>query len=310
MSAEMISAAAARRVGAPRRADRALRPGAGLLADGTPFYAPAGAVLVDGSLVTCHLCGRSLRSVAAHLASHGWTKQQYCEAFGLERGQSLKGPATRKLRAAAQASRDRADRQLAAVAADAARRHGFADIGAFVVARSEAGASMTAISREAGLHKDWLARHLSRIDPAAADLARRRAADRPDMRWLPALRRLGYHDVASYLRDRHLEQHQTVNAMAAELGLSHHAVTSALRRHGVDSVAHIAKRQQARQRASGVAASLGYPDIAGYVTARRSAGWTWQSLAAESGQPETWLRRHAGPEAAARGQQARAVSRE
>ena len=51
--------------------------------------------------MTCHLCGRSFRSVPAHLAAHGWTKQQYCEVFGLERGQSLEGPQTRKLRGAA-----------------------------------------------------------------------------------------------------------------------------------------------------------------------------------------------------------------
>ena len=77
----------------------------GVLPDGTPYYAPIGEVIVDGSLVTCHLCGRALRSVTAHLRAHGWTKLAYCEAFGLERGQSLEGPETRKLRAVALASR-------------------------------------------------------------------------------------------------------------------------------------------------------------------------------------------------------------
>ena len=56
------------------------------------YYAPIGEVVVSGALVTCHLCGRSLRSVTAHLRAHGWTKLAYCEAFGLERGQSLEGP--------------------------------------------------------------------------------------------------------------------------------------------------------------------------------------------------------------------------
>ena len=125
--------------------------------------------------------------------------------FGLERGQSLEGPETRKLRAAAfaarllfepavregsaagrqrartgdltrdaaaasrgrpfpqqrrrkarlaraaipptaaaQVSRGRADRQLIAVAAEVARRHGYPDIRAFVIARTQAGASMAA----------------------------------------------------------------------------------------------------------------------------------------------------------------------
>jgi len=83
-----------------------IRPVVGVLADGTAFYAPLGEVVeVVDALVTCHMCGWALRSVTAHLRAHGWTKQVYCEAFGLERGQSLEGPPTRKLRAAALAAR-------------------------------------------------------------------------------------------------------------------------------------------------------------------------------------------------------------
>jgi len=85
----------------PRRPAQPLRKVVGVLAEGTVFFAPIGEVVIDGSLVMCHLCGRSFRSVAAHLSAHGWTKDRYCEAFGLERGQSLEGPQTRKLRAAA-----------------------------------------------------------------------------------------------------------------------------------------------------------------------------------------------------------------
>jgi AraC-like DNA-binding protein len=346
----------------PRRPSKLVRPVAGVLDDGTVFFAPVGEVVVEGSLVMCHLCGRSFRSVVAHLSSHGWTKQRYCETFGQERGQSLEGPQTRKLRAAAftarllfepavrdgsaagrrrartgdlardaaaaargrsfreqrrrktvlaraampsaaiaQATSDRADRHLIAVAADAARRHGYPDIGSFVIARTKAGASLAAISREAGLHKDWLSRYLGRLDPAAAETARQRAAERPDFAWLPALRLLHYDDVAVYLRDRHVEQHLTVNAMAAETGFSHHAVRSALRRHGLTPVAHAAKRHATRQRAADVAASMDYPTVAGYISDRRSDGWSWKAISSESGQPETWLRRHAaGPESLTR----------
>jgi hypothetical protein len=105
MSAEMNSAVSGSWSAAPRRHRRPVRPVAGVLADGTPFFAPVGEVVVDGALVICHLCGRALRSVTAHLRVHGWTKAAYCEAFGLERGQSLEGPETRKLRAAAFTSR-------------------------------------------------------------------------------------------------------------------------------------------------------------------------------------------------------------
>src|SRR5580692_1354491 len=115
MAAEMATAAA--RSAARRRA-------AGVLGDGTAFYAPVGGVIVDGSRVVCHLCGRSLRSVAAHLTAHGWTKAEYCEAFGLERRQSLEGPETRKLRSAALTARlvfDPAIRAGSAAGRDRAR---------------------------------------------------------------------------------------------------------------------------------------------------------------------------------------------
>ena len=262
MSAVMISAVAGPPPAASRPWVGAERAPVGVLADGTPFYAPIGEVISHGPLVRCHLCGRALRSVTAHLRVHGWTKQAYCEAFGLERGQSLEGDETRKLRAAAftsrlvfdpavregsatgrerarsgelardaaaaakgrrhpeqrrrkarqsmtaaqaavmaQANSGRARARMAGVAADVARRHGYPDIGAFVLARVASGASLAAISREAGLHKDWLSRHLAGIDPGrppprcpGASRARRPAGTRARPRGAcgsPALRGTG-----------------------------------------------------------------------------------------------------------------------
>ena len=354
MSIEMISPAAASRRSATRRSG-GIRPVAGVLADGTAYYAPIGEVaVVNDTLVTCHLCGRSLRSVTAHLKAHGWTKEAYCEAFGLERGQSLESPQTRKLRAAAFAARlvfdasiregsaagrqrarsgaltrdaaaaarglpipeqrrrkslqalasippdviaranaERARRRLAGIAADVASRAGYPDIRTFVLTRVGQGASLATISREAGLHKDWLSRHLADVDPEAAAAVAPRRSGQWDARWLPAVRRLGFTDVAGYLRDRHTVQHRTVSAIAAEVGLSHHAVGSALRRHGLDMTAHAAKRHAASQRAAGVAAGLGFVCIGDYLTERRAAGWTWQAIAAECGQPASWVRRQA-----------------
>ena len=354
MSVEMISMAAEGRQDPARRSGPALRPVVGVLADGTPFYAPIGEVVVDGARVTCHLCGRSLRSVSAHLRAHGWTKQAYCAAFGLERGQPLEGPETRKLRSAAftarlifepavregsAAGRERARsgdltraaataargrpvpeqrrrknaRALAAVSPDVisrtnsgraaryraqvadtvARQAGYPDLGAFVMARTSAGASLAAISLEAGLHKDWMSRHLAAVDPSTAAAVRGLSQARPDARWLAVLGELGFADVPGYLRDRHLERHRTVHAIAAELGFSHHAVTAALRRHGLAHTSHAAKRHAASERADEVAADLGYASIADYIAGRRRRGWTWAAMSAESGQPQSWLRRHA-----------------
>ena len=225
MSAETNSVVPAVRAGLARRSRRCIA----VLADGTPAFAPIGEVVVVDGRVVCHLCGRALRSVTAHLRVHGYTKEAYCAAFGLERGQSLEGPDTRKLRAAALTSRlvfdvafrtgSAAGRQRArsgeltrdAAAAATGRRypeqrrrkarqalagipaqrrwrrptpsgpagtwprsrtrwpgrHGYPDLGAFVVARMASGASLAAISREAGLHKDWLSRHLAAVAPGA-----------------------------------------------------------------------------------------------------------------------------------------------
>jgi len=179
------------------------------------------------------------------------------------------------------------------VAATAAAQHGYTDIGALVSARTLAGASLASICREIGVHKDWLSRHLGRLDPVAAGLARQQRARRADEAWIPALAEFGYREVATYLRDRHLTGHQTVNMIAAEIGLSHHAVDAALRRHGLARMPHAAKRYEASRRAAEVAALFGYPTIASYVSDRRTRGWTWNAIAAESGQPQTWLRRHA-----------------
>ena len=336
MSAETNSV-----VPAARRPGPALAPVLAVLADGTPAFAPVGEVVVVDGRVICHLCGRALRSVTAHLRVHGYTKEAYCAAFGLERGQSLEGPDTRKLRAAAltsrlvfdvafrtgsaagrqrarageltrdaaaaatgrrhpeqrrrkarralagipaeavaQANAERASRHVARVADEVAGRHGYPDLGAFVLARLAGGASLAAISREAGLHKDWLSRHLA---AAAAAVPRQRPA-RPDAHWRSALHRLGFPDVASYLQERHIRQHRTVNAMAAEIGVTHHAIESALRRHGLDRIAHAATRHAADERAAQVAAGLGVDSLGEYLRQHRAAGRTWRALAAESGQ--------------------------
>jgi hypothetical protein len=326
----------------------------GNLPDGTPYYAPVGEVVADGDLVRCHLCGSWRRSVTAHLRAHRWTKDAYCAAFGLERGQSLEGEATRKLRAAsfsarlvfeaalrdgsargrararagelakdaataargravpeqrrrkaravmagrrhpasARASQEHAQRHLLRVAEQAASERGYPDIGSLVRARTARGASLAATSREAGLHKDWLSRHLATVDPDTAAAVRGRpAAAAADARWLAAIGMLGFADVAGYLRDRHQDRHRTVNQIAAEVGLSYHAVESALRRHGLARVAHAGKRHAAGARAADVAEALGFATVADYVARRRAEGRTWAALAAESRQPQSWLRRH------------------
>jgi hypothetical protein len=73
--------------------------------------------------------------------------------------------------------------------------------------------------------------------------------------------------------------------------MSNHAVAAALMRHGLPRTAHAGKRSAARERVAQVQAFLAVDSVPSYVAGRRAAGWTWQAIAAECGQPPTWLRR-------------------
>src|SRR3984957_11183667 len=353
MTAEMTGAAPWPDQGS-RAVRRVVRPVVGVLADGTPYYAPIGEGVSDGTIVTCHLCGRSLKSVAAHLRVHGWKKAAYCGTFGLERGQPLEGQETRKRRSAsfaprlifdpairagsaagrqraaagdlsrdaaqastgrplpeqrrrkapraaaaassevaAQANRDRAARHRAEVAARVASDQGYPTLGAYVLARVASGTSLAAISREAGLHKDWLHRHLAEVDPAVAAAVRQRPAGRDGPRWLHAVCAPGYSLVPIDLRGLHVVRHQTASAIGGEIGMSNHAVAAALTRHGLARTAHAGKRKAARERVAQVAAVLGVDSVQRHVAERRMAGWTWQAIASECSQPASWVRRQA-----------------
>jgi hypothetical protein len=190
-------------------------------------------------------------------------------------------------------SRRRADRRLRQVAQGAAERLGYPDIAALVRDRVAAGASLAAISREAGLHKDWLCRHLNTVDPVVAGQVSR-APHRADARWAPVVARLGFADVAAYLTDRHVVRRQTVHAIVAETGLSRTSVAAAFARHGIRRAPHAASRARRDERAAAVAARFGHPDINAYLADRRAAGLSWSAIAGECGQPQTWVRRRAG----------------
>ena len=83
----------------------------------------------------------------------------------------------------------------------------------------------------------------------------------------------------------------TLYAIATELGVTSGAVLGALRRHGVPVVAHATSRGRAAEREAAVAARFGHPDIGSYLAERRRAGLSWRAIAAECGQPLSWVRR-------------------
>jgi hypothetical protein len=199
--------------------------------------------------------------------------------------------------ARAAGSRRRADESLRRSAQEAAERLGYPDVGALVLARVAAGASLAAISREAGWHKDWLCRHLPALAPevaaAVATSSPDRRRDRWDERWLPIVRALGFAEVPAYLTDRHVTHNHTVSAIAGETGLTRAAVESALRRHHITRQPHATVRAGRTSRANAVAARFGFDNLADYLTNRRATGMSWRAIATECDQPPTWIRRQA-----------------
>jgi len=197
--------------------------------------------------------------------------------------------------ARAEGARRQALHRLRRTAETAAARLGFTGIGALVGDRVAAGMSLAAISREAGLHKDWLCRHLESVDPDAARAVAAIAAHRRfDAPWLPKVRELGFTDVRGYLHDRHVRRHHSIRAIAAEIGFGHGAVETALARHDITKVPHASTRQRCAKRAAEVAARFGFTDLDDYLADRRAAGRTWRQISAECGQPPSWVRRRAG----------------
>lgn len=194
--------------------------------------------------------------------------------------------------ARAEGSRRRAERHRQRIASVSADRFGFDDFVGYVVDRLGHGMSLAAISREAGLHKDWVSRQLPALAP---DIARTRRSLRPhvgDARLRPVALSFGFADSAAYLRCRHVEEHRSVAAIAAEAGVSRWTVVAVLRHHGIEPVPHATKRHLAERRSQAVAESLGFDSLADYVAARRVRGEAWSSMVTESGVPETTLRRH------------------
>jgi predicted transcriptional regulator len=72
----------------------------GRLADGTPYHGRIGEMAYDDDRVQCHLCGKWFKWVGgAHLRQgHGWSLDEYREAFQLLRTTTTASPATSTLK--------------------------------------------------------------------------------------------------------------------------------------------------------------------------------------------------------------------
>jgi hypothetical protein len=224
-------------------------------------------------------------ALAEHAARAATGRRQPLE----RRAKSIASLAAVDSDARAAGTRQRRDEDLNRIAAAAAARLGFASFESYVLARLSRGGSLAAISRECGLHKDWVSRHLDKVAPNAPALPSR--SHPADVRLTSVAHAAGFPTVDAYLRVRHLAQQRTVAAIALEAGLSRVSVRDALLRHGIAPVPHATKRHSATRRDRAAAQRLGFTGLAEYIEVRRAAGFSWSSMAAETGIPETSLRR-------------------
>jgi hypothetical protein len=175
--------------------------------------------------------GHSIPQIAAELGARDWQVQAALARSGVRL-------APRPQRLAAQRRRHTEERIAARVAA-----LGFSDVQAYLVDRVvKQGWLLADVAAELGAHRLTVRRLLDRsgirrvrrtpAERAAADEGRRVQAVGWQARRAARLAELGFADLATYLRARHVEQGWSVKRMRAELGVGRRWLVGELARLG------------------------------------------------------------------------------
>ncbi len=154
--------------------------------DGTGLHAPYGQLVVESGTgrVCCHLCGRWFVSLGGHLRKHGHSAASYREAMGLCRNRPL---------VAETLSRSIANRQSVAYRRSSALRARLA------VGQELSRTGQLATLASTALHSTPRP-ELTRVRRAALEAGRITRAAQRDLELTRRLHRLGFEDLAGYLR--------------------------------------------------------------------------------------------------------------
>jgi hypothetical protein len=250
----------------------------GRLADGTPFFAPVGKMVLDpaGERVRCHLCGGWYRALApTHLRNHGWGHREYKAAFGLAARRPLQAPGLVAVHRTVMVELLRTTPSVRE-ALRAAQQRLIAGEVARPVGRGPQSLEHRRKSAEA-------ARAASQAQKARA--MRARAA---------RVRVLGYATVGDYLRRRYLVDHAPLEAIKRELGTGQATLAGLMAQAGIDPRARVAATADTRRRAKvdflkGTPGPDGRPWGA-YLEERALAGASVSAIARESGRSRDWVR--------------------
>lgn len=253
----------------------------GFLPDGTPYYAPLGQLPHDAvsDRVQCHICGRWYRGVGSHAwGSHGWTHDEYVEAFELSLGRPLAAPSVSEKKRAIM-------KHLYATDSDI--RSNLA-IGQEMFRDTRTRAQVARPTRD-GMQLESLLKARRAIRKAievTIERAERRRAER--------LSALGYPDLDSFLVTR-LERGASGHAMADELGVGASFVRQALKIRGLKvrsspEAANEAQRERRRAEQQRVAYRLGFESFEAYLRQRLAEGCRLNRIAHEVGHHSEWLK--------------------
>jgi ROS/MUCR transcriptional regulator protein len=166
-----------------------------------------------------------------------------------------------------------------------AARFGFDSFDEYVRDRRRAGWSPAEIAAECGRHAQTLRNRVARLEGEPRNLQLRSRA-----RLQAAARRLGFADLAAYLRERH-EQGASPPAMAAELavGSAPQTLRGELARHGLPYNPRQARRRRKARQADEAARRHGFETFAAYLDARLAEGTSVSRVARELGFSTNWV---------------------
>ncbi len=256
----------------------------GRLDDGTAYYAPLGELVYDtvADRVQCHLCGEWFRALApSHLwQRHGWTREEYVEAFGLRVRRPLVSPSVSSIKSVQARRWYDMDPRIRDNLAKGLR----------MMLDQKRRAQWAAQTRGVPLPLERLRSAQKSIGAAMATQARTTAERRA-----ARLRELGFADIESYLRARYVDEKKGILDVTAELRVGPGYVREELKRLGLGprrpaQDANEAWHRRRRAEQQRVAQLLGFATFRDYLQDRLGKGWRFQRIAAEVGHHPAWVK--------------------
>lgn len=169
---------------------------------------------------------------------------------------------------------------------EVACKFGFGSFEDYYRDRRRRGWTLDAIARESGHDRQWLRQARREYEPGPvlhhnSQIAERRHQQRAG--------ELGFTDLDSYLRQRHLDEGKGTVEMGRELGVDGHGVRQLLKRRGILLQSDDLLRERALRDRRQIASGFGFASFEAYLADRRAKGWLITDIAREVGRSPGWV---------------------